>query len=133
MPANSSQQSLATSSISERLYSRLSAERARADFERLERLTRRGPLGIVRAAVIGFNNHNDTLWASALTYTLSLSLVPILAVVLSAVKGLVGTDVIKPAIEQYLAIKSPELTNRILLYVGNVNAATLGTLGGAML
>lgn len=133
MPANSSQQPLTTPSISERLYSRLSGERARADFERLERLTRRGPLGIVRAAIAGFNNHNDTLWASALTYTLSLSLVPILAVALSAVKGLIGTDVIKPVIEQYLAIKSPELTNRILLYVDNINAATLGTVGGATL
>jgi len=104
-----------------------------ADFERFERLTHRGPLGIVRAAIAGFNNHNDTLWASALTYTLSLSLVPILAVALSAVKGLIGTDVIKPVIEQYLAIKSPELTNRILLYVGNINAATVGTVGGATL
>jgi membrane protein len=129
MAANSS----GASSISKRLYSRLSAERARADLERLERLTRRGPLGIVRAAIIGFNNHNDTLWASALTYTFSLSLIPILAVALSAVKGLIGTDVIKPVIEQYLAIKSPELTNRILLYVGHINAATLGAVGGATL
>jgi hypothetical protein len=104
MAANSS----GASSISKRLYSRLSAERARADLERLERLTHRGPLGIVRAAVIGFRNHNDTLWASALTYTFSLSLIPILAVALSAVKGLIGTDVIKPVIEQYLAIESPE-------------------------
>jgi membrane protein len=129
MAANSS----GASSISQRLYRRLSAERARADLERLERLTRRGPLGIVRAAIIGFNNHNDTLWASALTYTFSLSLIPILAVALSAVKGLIGTDVIKPVIEQYLAIKSPELTNRILLYVGHINAATLGAVGGATL
>jgi membrane protein len=129
MAANSS----GASSISKRLYSRLSAERARADLERLERLTHRGPLGIVRSAVIGFRNHNDTLWASALTYTFSLSLIPILAVALSAVKGLIGTDVIKPVIEQYLAINSPELTNRILLYVGHINAATLGAVGGATL
>jgi membrane protein len=129
MAANSS----GASSISQRLYRRLSAERARADLERLERLTRRGPLGIVRAAIIGFNNHNDTLWASALTYTFSLSLVPILAVALSAVKGLVGTDVIKPVIEQYLAIKSPDLTERIFEYVRHINAATLGTVGGATL
>jgi len=120
-------------SISQRLYNRLLAERARADFARLERLTHRGPLGIVRAAIIGFKNHNDTLWASALTYTLSLSLVPILAVALSTVKGLGGTDAIKPVIEQYVAIRSPELTNRILLYVGHINAATLGTVGGATL
>jgi membrane protein len=129
MAANSS----GASSISQRLYRRLSAERARADLERLERLTRRGPLGIVRAAIIGFNNHNDTLWASALTYTFSLSLVPILAVALSAVKGLVGTDAIKPVIEQYLAIKSPDLTERIFDYVRHINAATLGTVGGATL
>jgi membrane protein len=129
MAANSS----GASSISKRLYSRLSAERARADLQRLERLTRRGPLGIVRAAIIGFNNHNDTLWASALTYTFSLSLVPILAVALSAVKGLVGTDVIRPVIEQYLAIKSPDLTERIFDYVRHINAATLGTVGGATL
>jgi len=133
MSANSSQQSPTSPSLRARLYSRLSAERARADLERLERLTHRGPFGIVRAAVIGFKNHNDTLWASALTYTLSLSLVPILAVALSAVKGLIGTDVIKPVIEQYLAINSPELTSRILQYVGHINAATLGTVGGATL
>jgi membrane protein len=133
MPANSGQHSHSSPSISERLYSRLSAERAKADLERLERLTHRGPLRILRAAIVGFNNHNDTLWASALTYTFSLSLVPILAVALSAVKGLVGTDAIKPVIEQYLAIKSPELTNRILQYVGRINAATLGTVGGATL
>jgi membrane protein len=133
MSATSNQQSPATLSVSERLYSRLSAERARANLERLGRLTHRGPLGILRAAVIGFNSHNDTLWASALTYTLSLSLVPILAVALSAVKGLFGTDFIRPAIEQYLAINSAELTNRILLYVGHINAATLGTVGGATL
>jgi membrane protein len=117
----------------ERLSSRLSAERAKADLERLDRLTQRGPLRVVRAAIDGFRNHNDTLWASALTYTFSLSLVPILAVALSAVKGLVGVDVIKPVIEQYLAINSPELTDRLLQYVGHINAATLGTVGGATL
>jgi membrane protein len=133
MPGNSYQQSAAAPSISERLYSRLSAERAKADLERLERITHRGTLGVVRAAIVGFTNHNDTLWASALTYTFSLSLVPILAVALSAVKGLIGAGVIESFIEQYLAVKSPEVTNRILQYVGHINAATLGTLGGATL
>jgi membrane protein len=133
MAANPNQQSPGTPSLSARLYSRLSAERARADLERLERLTHRGPLGIVRAAIIGFYNHNDTLWAAALTYTFSLSLVPILAVALSAVKGLIGTNVLKPVIEEYLAIKQPEVTERILQYVGRINAATLGTVGGITL
>jgi membrane protein len=132
MSANSNPPSPAVS-IRERLYSRLSAERTRADLERLERLTHRGPLRTVRSAIVGFNNHNDTLWASALTYTLSLSLVPILAVALSAVKGLVGTNALKPVIERYLAINNPALTDRMLQYVGRINAATLGTVGGATL
>jgi len=117
----------------ERLHRMLSAERARADFKRLERLTHRWPFDIVRAAVIGFQNHNDTLWASALAFTQTLSLVPILAVALSAVKGLIGTDAIKPVIEKYLAINSPEIANTILSYVGHINATTLGTLGGTTL
>ncbi len=133
MPPNSDQQPSQSHTLGQLLYRRLSAERAKADLERLERLTHRGLLGIVRAAVVGFKNHNDTLWASALTYTFSLSLVPILAVALSAVKGLIGTDAIKPVIEQYLAIQSSELTNHILEYVGRINAATLGTVGGASL
>jgi membrane protein len=133
MTSNSDPQPTVPHSVSERQYSWLSAERARTDFEWLQSLTRHGPLGVVRSAVAGFTNHNDTLWASALTYTLSLSLVPILAVALSAVKGLIGADAIKPVIEQYLAINSPELTNKILFYVGNINAATLGTVGGATL
>jgi membrane protein len=133
MAANPNQQSPQSSSISQRVYNRLSAERAKADLERLERLTHRGPLGIIRSAIIGFTNHNDTLWASALTYTFSLSLVPILAVALSAVKGLIGMNALKPLIEQYLAVNNPVLTDRILQYVGRINAATLGTVGGATL
>src|SRR6516225_3076768 len=106
MSANSDQQTT-TVPITERLSRRLSAERAKADFDRLARLTHRKPLKVVLAAINGFIDHNDTLWASALTYTLSLSLVPILAVALSAVKGLVGIESLKPAIEHYLAIQNP--------------------------
>src|SRR5689334_7004247 len=133
MIPNSDTQPPVHPSISERQYSWLSAERAKADLEWLQSLTGHGPLGVIRTAVDGFTNHNDTLWASALAYTLSLSLIPILAVALSAVKGLIGADAIKPVIEEYLAINSPELTNKILFYVGNINAATLGAVGGATL
>jgi membrane protein len=133
MSANSDQQPPAAPSINERLKRRLSAERAKADFERLARLTHRKPLRVVRAAINGFIDHNDALWASALTYTLSLSLVPILAVGLSAVKGLVGIESLKPAIEHYLAIQNPETSDRILQYVERINAATLGAVGGVTL
>jgi membrane protein len=117
----------------DRLYGRLSVERARADFDRLERFTRRGPMGIARAAIAGFNNHNDMLWASALTYTASLSLVPILAVALSALHVLGGVDRIEPLIKQYLAVNSWEITTQIFNFVGNINAQTLGVVGGATL
>jgi len=110
----------------ERLYSRLSAARARADLEQLQRLTERGPLGVIRAAVAGYLNHSDSLWASALTYTFSLSLVPILAVALSAVKALFGINVMKPILQQYLTFNSPEMTDKILQFAGRINAATLG-------
>lgn len=117
----------------DRLYGRLSVERARADFDRLERLTRRGPVGIARAAIAGFNNHNDMLWASALTYTASLSLVPILAVALSALHVLGGVDRIEPLIKQYLAVNSWAITTQIFNFVSNINAQTLGVVGGATL
>jgi len=120
-------------SFRDRLYGRLSVERARADFDRLERLTRRGPVGIARAAIAGFNNHNCMLWASALTYTASLSLVPILAVALSALHVLGGVDRIEPLIKQYLAVNSWQITTQIFNFVSNVNAQTLGVVGGATL
>ncbi|HJU29009.1 MAG TPA: YhjD/YihY/BrkB family envelope integrity protein [Candidatus Binataceae bacterium] len=123
----------ARTSFRERLYGRLSVERARADLDRLERLTHRGTLGVLRAAVIGFNNHNDLLWASALTFTFSLSLIPMLAVALSALSGLGLVGHIEPIITQYLAVNSPVIAAWIMSFVSNVNAQTLGAVGGVTL
>ncbi|HKV55706.1 MAG TPA: YhjD/YihY/BrkB family envelope integrity protein [Candidatus Binataceae bacterium] len=133
MAANPNESTAPARALHQRLYQRLSAERTRADLDRLNRLTQRGPVGILRAAIAGYSRHNDTLWASALTYTLSLSLIPILAVALSAVKGLIGIDRVKPLIEHYLAVNSPQITDEMLQFVGNINAATLGAVGGATL
>lgn len=124
---------MATADIRNRLYSRLSADRARADLERLNRLTARGPLGTIRLSIEGFQRDNALLWASALTYTSSLSLVPILAVGLSAVKGFGGVERLRPVIEHYLAANSPEITNELFQFVGNLNARALGEAGGAAL
>jgi membrane protein len=124
---------MATAEIRNRLYSRLSAERARAELERLNRLTERGPLRTIRLSIEGFQLNNDFLWASALTYTSSLSLVPILAVALSAVKGFGGVDRLRPVIEHYLAADSPQITDELFEFVGNLNARALGEVGGAAL
>ncbi|HXD91504.1 MAG TPA: YhjD/YihY/BrkB family envelope integrity protein [Candidatus Binataceae bacterium] len=111
----------------------LSAEARRKYLARLNQLSDRGPGRILRVAYAGFNNHNDMLWASGLTYTTSLSLVPILAVGLAAVKGLGLSDRVKPVIQHLLAASSPEVADRLMNFVGNINANTLGAVGGASL
>jgi membrane protein len=88
---------------------------------------------ILRIAVLNFFNNNDLLWASALTYTMTLSIVPILALALSVLKGLGGTERVQPVIEHYLALGNSQTANDIMRLVGNVNAATLSSVGGAAL
>src|ERR1700722_10435544 len=88
---------------------------------------------IVRVAVVNFINNNDLLWASALTYTMTLSIVPILALAFSVLKGLGGTERMQPLIERYLALGSTDTAHDLMHMVGNVNATTLGSVGGAAL
>lgn len=122
-----------TAELRDRLIARLSPERARLELDRLGELSERGPLRTIKASVRGFQHNNDLLWASALTYTSGLSIVPILAIGLSAIKGLGGLDRIRPLIEHYLAANSPQITDQILNFVGNVSAKALGEVGGAVL
>jgi membrane protein len=88
---------------------------------------------ILRIAVLNFINNNDLLWASALTYTMTLSIVPILALAFSVLKGLGGTERVQPLIQRYLALGNSETASDIMHLVGNVNAATLSSVGGAAL
>ena len=88
---------------------------------------------ILNHAVEAFINNNDLLRASALTFTVALSIVPILALAFSAVKGFGGADRLKPLIEQYLALGSSGGSSQLMAYVENVNAAALGSAGGAFL
>jgi membrane protein len=87
----------------------------------------------IRIAVLNFINNNDLLWASALTYTMTLSIVPILALAFSVLKGLGGTERMLPLIERYLALGNSETAADLMQLVGNVNAATLSSVGGAAL
>jgi membrane protein len=104
-----------------------------AGWQRLEQIASTRTAAYIRRAVNGFNNHNDLLWASGLTYTTSLSIVPTLAVALSTLKSLGGTESIRPLIRTYLAVDSPQITDEIMRFVGNINARTLGTVGGVTL
>jgi membrane protein len=119
--------------FAEWVYARFSTGRTRADAAWLNRLTEREPLRTICRSVSGFGGHDVMLWASALTYTSVLSLVPILAIGLSALKGLGGVERMKPLIEHFLAIDSPQIADQILGFVANISATALGEVGGAVL
>jgi membrane protein len=108
-------------------------ERAQAGDTRLGRALKSRTAGVLERAIDGFQRDEVLLWASALTYTTGLSIVPILAVALSALNGLGGADVIRPLLERYVTANSPEITDRLLSFVSNVNARTLGAVGAATL
>jgi membrane protein len=108
-------------------------ERAQAGNTRLGRALKSRTAGVLERAIDGFRRNEDLLWASALTYTTGLSIVPILAVALSALNGLGGADTIRPLLERYVTANSPEITDRLLSFVSNVNAKTLGAVGAATL
>jgi membrane protein len=122
-----------TEQIRDRLIARIRSGNARAELERLTRLADREPVRTVQASLLGFLRNNDLLWASALTYTSSLSLVPILALAFSVLAGLGGADRIRPLVERYLAVESPEIADAIMGFVRNINARALGEIGGAVL
>ncbi len=86
---------------------------------------------VLNHAVEAFINNNDLLRASALTFTVVLSIVPILALAFSAVKGFGGAEKLRPLVEQYLGLGSS--SSQLMGYVENVNAAALGSAGGAFL
>jgi membrane protein len=86
---------------------------------------------VLNRAVEGFLYNDDLLRASALTFTVALSIVPILALAFSAAKGFGGSERLRPLIERYLGLGAA--SSQLMGYVENVNAAALGSAGGAFL
>jgi membrane protein len=77
-----------------------------------------------------------TLWAMSLVYTTLLSLVPLLAISFSILKGFGVHNQIEPMLYELLAPlgeKSVEITERIIGFVENVKVGVLGSLGFALL
>ena len=81
--------------------------------------------------VEGFIRDELLLRASALTYIASLSLVPLLVVVLSILESLGVTDDLVAGAIEYLAI--PGARETLLPYVQGVELSGFGTLGAAIL
>jgi membrane protein len=92
-----------------------------------------GAAAISRSAVESFLRNDDLLRAAALTYTVALSIVPILALAFSALKGFGGYDHIRPLVDRYLAPGSPQTADQLMNYVDHTNAAAIGTAGAAFL
>ncbi len=105
-------------------------------------------LRIILITIEGFKNNDLSLRASALTYTVLLSLVPMLAMSTAVVKGLGGGDQLREAAYSYIGTleqtASPQeqsgseenLTDhlrsgadKLFDYVERTNFATLGTIG----
>ncbi len=124
---------MSTAELRERMAAKIGSAAVRSRIERVERFTHREPWRTLRAAVAGFNRHNGVLWASALTYTSSLALVPMLALAFSVLAGVGGEGRIRQLVERYLAMNSPEAADQIMKFVSNVSARSLGEIGGATL
>ena len=88
---------------------------------------------VVSAAVAAFINDNDMLWAAALTYTTALAIVPIMALAFSVLKGFGFSDQLQPMLEGYGGLGEGDISKHLLEYIGHVNAAAMGSLGGAFL
>ncbi len=105
-------------------------------------------LRIILITIEGFKNNDLSLRSSALTYTVLLSLVPMLAMSTAVVKGLGGGDELREAAYTYIAtleqtapreqspLSEERLTDhlrsaadKLFDYVDRTNFATLGTIG----
>ncbi|HJV67279.1 MAG TPA: YhjD/YihY/BrkB family envelope integrity protein [Geomonas sp.] len=80
-----------------------------------------------------FFANNNLLRATALSFTTLLSLVPLLALAFSVLKGLGAQNLLAPLIIKQMAAGSEEAVNRIITYIGNTNMRSVGAIGMAAL
>jgi len=88
--------------------------------------------GVARTVLITgwkFRADRGFLRASALTYSTLLSLVPLLALAFSVLKGLGVQKRLEPLILKHLAAGNPEVAARLIEYVERTNFASLGAVG----
>lgn len=102
-----------------------------ADVESLSRIRRHlyHQLRIFNLVVKGFIDNRCLLLASALTYTSLLSLVPLLALMFSILKGLGVQNRLEPILLEKLSAGSEEVVSQIIGYIDRTNVTTLGALG----
>ncbi len=95
--------------------------------------SRHGPLvGVLRVIAVAlwkFDRDKCFLRASALTYTSLLSLVPLLALMFSVLKGLGVQRRLEPLLLQHIAMGNEELVTQIIEYVDRTRIGALGAVG----
>jgi len=100
---------------------------------------RAAPIFALRMALAIFRDLSRgqlTLWAMSLVYTTLLSLVPLLAISFSVLKGFGVHNQIEPmllSLLEPLGDKGAEITARIIEFVDNVQVGVLGSLGLVLL
>lgn len=101
------------------------------DLEGLSRVRRQlyYHLRLFHLAFQGFFSNRCLLLASALTYTSLLSLVPLLALMFSILKGLGVQNRLEPILLEKLSGGSQEVVSQIIRYIDRTNVKTLGALG----
>jgi len=80
-----------------------------------------------------FNSDQCLIFASALSFSSLLSIVPFLAILFAVLKLLNVQNILAPIILSNVAAGSHELITRILQYINNTHVGSLGVVGLAML
>jgi membrane protein len=84
---------------------------------------------ILTLVVRGFFADGCMLRASALTFTTLLSLVPLLALMFSVLKGFGVQNELEPILLEQLAVGGGEAVTKVVEYINNTNVGRLGTYG----
>ena len=93
-------------------------------------------LRLVSIVTQGFVDNRLSLQASALTFSILLSIAPFLAVAFSVLKAFGVQNRLRPTLTELLAPLGPsanEITMRLVSFVNNVNVGALGAVGLATL
>jgi membrane protein len=80
-----------------------------------------------------FIRNDALLRATALSFTSLLSLVPLLALAFSVLKGLGAQNRLAPFILKQVAAGQEVVVNRVISYIGNTNMGSVGAIGLAAL
>ncbi len=86
-------------------------------------------LRVLGVSLWKFQTDRALLRASALTYTTLLSLVPLLALMFSVLKGLGVQQRLEPLLLEHLAMGNEEVVTRVLEYVDRTKVGALGAVG----